>query len=160
MGMVCEDGRELYFEVDHSHVELSQWVKDHVVPYLTWEPHKRITQSEAGQRILDFLRDDSNPEFWANFAAYDWICVCQSFGTMMDLPSHFPKFCLDIQQFWTNKCGKPHKSTVRPDKPANQHNALADAQWNLAYWKNLQTYYGGLLQQIAETGKIPKALLR
>ena len=66
---------------------------------------------------------------------------------------------MDIQQLWVT-CGKPHKSIVRPDKPSNQHNSLADANWNFLYWDALTSYYDGLLLEIAETGKTPKWMLK
>ncbi len=140
LGMVAEDGRELYFEVRHSHVILSQWLKDNVVPHLTTPISERLLPSEATDQILEFVGDDENPQFWAYFADYDWIFMCQLFGTMMDLPKHFPKYAMDLQQLWV-MLGKPHKSKVRPDKPDNQHNALADARWNKAYYEALVAYH-------------------
>jgi hypothetical protein len=140
LGMVSEDGRELYFEMRHGHVILSQWVKDHVVPHLTWKPSERLLPGEATDLLLEFVGDDPKPQFWAYFADYDHIFLCQLFGTMMDLPKHFPMYTMDIMQLWV-MLGKPHKSKVRPAKPPNQHNALADAVWNKAYYEALVASY-------------------
>jgi len=140
LGMVREDRKELYFEYQFDESIVSDWVRDHVVCHLEWKPEHRITRPDACEMLLDFVGDDPKPEFWAYFADYDWILLCQTFGTMMDLPEHFPKFCMDIQQYWYT-LGKPHKSRVRPAKPANAHNALADARWNLDYYKNLKSWW-------------------
>ncbi len=64
-----------------------------------------------------------NPEIWAYYAPYDWVVFCQLFGTMMDLPKHFPRFIMDLKQL-----------SVLVGSPRHQkktgHNALADAYWN------------------------------
>jgi len=139
-GMVCEDGRELYMEFRHDHLfNISAWVKDNVLLHLTWKNSDRLFPPDGADRLLEFVGDDDGPEFWAYFADYDWIFLCQMFGTMMDLPSHFPKFGMDIQQWWV-QLGKPHKSQVRPPKPSTEHHALADARWNYEYWKALKRW--------------------
>lgn len=71
--------------------------------------------------------------------SYDWVLLCQMFGTMVELPRHFPQFCMDIQQWWIH-LGRPHMSKVRPTKPDNEHNALADARWNFEYWTSLRRW--------------------
>jgi hypothetical protein len=139
-GMVSEDRRELYMEFRHGHLHhISDWVKENVIVHLEWENKDRLLPPEGADRLLEFVGDDPNPVFWAYFADYDWIFLCQMFGTMMDLPKNFPKFAMDIQQYWVH-LGKPHKSRTRPKKPDNQHNALADAKWNLEFWKRLKNW--------------------
>lgn len=138
LALACDDGRELYLEFVFDESIVSKWVRDNVVCYLEWEPNDRLTRAEAAKRVLEFIGEDT-PEFWAYFADYDWIVVCQMFGTMMDLPENFPMYCMDIQQWWV-QLGRPNKEFVRPAKPVNQHNALADARWNSEYWNNLNEY--------------------
>jgi hypothetical protein len=160
LGMVADDGRELYFEMRHGHVVVSKWVKDHVVPHLTTPISERLLPGEATDQILEFIGTDTKPEFWAYFADYDWIFMCQLFGTMMDLPQHFPKVCMDIQQFWI-MVGKPHVSTgVRPKKPENQHHALADARWNREFYNSLMHYYVDRLGEAVEDGALPRDLIK
>jgi hypothetical protein len=78
------------------------------------------------------LSEDTKPEFWAYYADYDWVVFCQLFGNMMDLPSYFPKFCRDLKQLSVDLGSPPH-----PPDPVNEHNALADAQWNKQLYEYL-----------------------
>jgi hypothetical protein len=138
LGLVCEDGRELYLEFQFDESIVSNWVRDNVVCYLEWEPEDRLTRQEAAKRVLEFV-GEGKLEFWAYFADYDWIVMCQMFGTMMDLPENFPKYCMDLQQWWVQQ-GRPFKAKLFPPQPTNRHNALADAKWNVGVWKALNDY--------------------
>lgn len=107
IGIVCEDGREFYAELNG--VDLSKandWVKENVIPHL-WsqqiDKSKANEWSKAGstggllyradiaRELKYFVGDDPNPEFWAYYADYDWVVFCQIFGTMMDLPKGYVK---------------------------------------------------------------------
>jgi hypothetical protein len=44
---------------------------------------------------------------------------------MMDLPGHFPMFCMDLKQL-SVMVGNP----VHPEQTGTEHNALEDARWN------------------------------
>lgn len=82
--------------------------------------------------------DDPSPEFWAYFADYDWVVFCWIFGTMMELPDHFPKYCLDLKQkMHTLNVGGAWKREVCPD-PIDEHFALADAKWNMKLDEELE----------------------
>ena len=137
-GMVRDDGQELYMEFRHGHLgHISDWVKENVLPHLTWKNSERLLPPEGADRLLAFVGDDKDPEFWAYFADYDWIFLCQMFGTMMDLPGHFPKFAMDLQQ-WYKQSGKPWKA--KPPKPDTKHTALGDARWNWEFYKKLRSW--------------------
>lgn len=98
------------------------------------------------------------PEFYGYYADYDWVLFCSLFGTMMQLPKGFPMYCIDLKQMIDAKCdsinkevqltspGTPlvtHKSMKENNpfypKQTNEHNALADAKWNLELYKFLQS---------------------
>lgn len=87
----------------------------------TWMPRYQIAQ-ELKQFVLN---DSSKPEFWAYYADYDWVALCQLFGPMVALPKGFPKFCLDLKQQAYLK-GNP----TLPIQSSTEHHALADANWN------------------------------
>lgn len=92
------------------------------------------------KKILEFIGDDE-PEFWAYFADYDWVSFCWLFGRMIDLPKGFPFYCLDLKQLmYHNGLTKEWKQEHCPD-PENEHNALADAQWNLKLYKTIIEYF-------------------
>jgi 3' exoribonuclease, RNase T-like len=130
IGIVSSDGREYYAEVSGvDYNRASQWVKDNVIVHLTGETKSReVIASE----IKEFVGD--NPEFWAYYADYDWIALCQLYGTMMDLPDTWPKFCLDIKQ---NCYMLGVSSSDLPEQSTTEHHALEDARWNRKAWRTV-----------------------
>lgn len=124
LGIVAEDGRELYLESSWVPWErASPWVLENVKPHLKGVG---ISLSLFPERILEFVGEDKSPEFWGYYADYDWVVFCWCFGTMMDLPKHFPMYCNDLKQL----AGK----TRLPKQTSQEHNALEDARWTkLAY---------------------------
>ncbi len=136
LALVCEDGRELYCCNKDAKLELaSGWVIDNVLPSLPpesselWMSHREIRYS-----VLGFVKEYPKPEFWAYYADYDWVALCQLFGTMMQLPDHFPKFCMDLKQLSVMR-GSPKN----PAQAKGHHNALEDARWT----KTLFEFLGG-----------------
>jgi hypothetical protein len=130
IGIVAEDGREFYaVSTDFDPKHCNEWVQANVLPLLpareddsdrTWMPKDVI----AGG-VLDFVFGDPKPEFWAYYAAYDWVVMCQLFGRMIDLPPRWPMFCLDLKQL-QHSLGNPNL----PAQQSAEHHALADARWN------------------------------
>lgn len=120
IGLVRDDGREYYAESADCDLErASPWVRQHVFPSLTGN---RLPRSVIASDLVSFCGGE--PEFWAYFADYDWVVLCQLYGTMMDLPANWPKYCLDLKQV-VHGLGNP--SLQRPE--GGDHNALADARW-------------------------------
>lgn len=131
IGIVSEDGREFYAEsADCDRDKASDWVRENVFPYLTGPVMPR---AEIARRIVAFVgaAPDKKPEFWGYFADYDWVALCQLFGTMMDLPRFWPMFCMDVKQLHVER-GKPTLTS-----PDGEHNALVDARWNKDVWAYL-----------------------
>lgn len=129
IGAVREDGATLYFEsADCDLSKASPWVKDNVLPHLS--------QVWTGRRIIASALSQfagEKPEFWAYYAAYDWVALCQLFGTMMDLPKGWPMYCRDVKQL-CDTLGNPRL----PEQSSQEHNALADAVWTRGAWEFLQ----------------------
>ncbi len=88
------------------------------------------------------------PQFYGYFSAYDWVVFCWLFGKMIDLPKEFPKYCHDLKQMlnavakiytdpWTSSDATFEtrlsylKAKESYPKNSDEHNALADAKWNL-----------------------------
>jgi hypothetical protein len=131
IGIVAEDGREFYaVNRDCDFDKSSDWVHEQVLPKLppksTW-----ISRKEIAQKIVEFVGD--KPEFWAYYAAYDWVIFCWIFGSMMDLPEHFPKYCLDLKQVMHERgIDRESLPSLRNDL---LHNALEDARWVRDVWE-------------------------
>lgn len=145
IGIVAEDNRELYLQSKLGYYYKqdpvscpNQWAKDNVLPHLDNRSSRR---QELRDQIIQFCQtpDDQRIEFWADYCSYDWIVLCQIFGTMMDLPDRFPMFCNDIQQY--------RSFLDNPDLPEQKgivHHALEDAK----YCKQLWEYLTQLHQQV------------
>lgn len=129
IALVAEDGRELYLvsdEFDYDRAYANDWIRENVLPHLPEPKFKSWYSREAiREQILDFIGPEK-PEFWAYFADYDWVVLCQLFGKMIDLPSGWPMYCLDLKQEM-QRIGitKAHL----PPQPENTHDALEDARW-------------------------------
>jgi len=136
IGIVAQDGRELYLINSECNLDrASDWVQENVLAKMpefdketnSFKPDTNVfTKKEIANKVLEFVGDDKVPEFWAYFCSYDWCVFCWLFGTMMDLPEHFPKICLDLKQEMI-RLGEGNFKKL-PD-PAGEHNALVDAIW-------------------------------
>lgn len=60
------------------------------------------TKEQIRDEVLAFC-NDSEVGFYAYYSAYDWVVVCQLFGTMMDLPKNFPMYCVDLKYLLDDK---------------------------------------------------------
>ncbi len=142
IGIVCEDGREFYAEnlnADHAHA--NEWVQANVIPHLWYRqadkaPYNSWSRREGNRgglmtraampfAIQRFVAQGTHPpQFWAYYGDYDWVVLCQLFGTMMDLPESWPMFAMDVKQLAVT-LGNPKL----PEQTSTEHNALEDARW-------------------------------
>lgn len=123
IGVVREDDRTYYAEVVRDAARDSMWLKQHVHPKLNG---LQLTKDVIARELVEFC--GSHPEFWGWFGAYDWVAVCQLFGTMMDLPSHWPMYIREGMQLM-----RAEDKSFLPCN-GNQHHALADAVWQRDVW--------------------------
>ncbi len=136
IGIVAEDGRELYRESREVLLaRANDFVRAHVLPQLG--PYdERVSRREIREAVLAFVGDDPKPQFVAYYADYDWVVLCQLFGRMIDLPKGWPKYCLDLKQLVVHK-GADLSSMPQPGDGA--HHALADARWCQHMWDAVTT---------------------
>jgi hypothetical protein len=148
IGIVAEDGRELYREnLDPDMYLANDWVREHVLPQLVHRAHgphvswddfpSCPAKFRAGIRddILEFCNPEQHgkPEFWGFYADYDWVVLCQLFGAMVNLPKGFPMYCRDLKQ-WADELGNP----ALPEQGKGEHHALADARHNRVMYEFLE----------------------
>ena len=138
IGIVAEDGAELYLcneECDLSRA--NDWVRQNVLPHLPARPgHHWVPRKTIAGRVREFCSERfGRPEIWAYYADYDWVALCQLYGTMMDLPQHFPKFCMDLKQLSVD-VGSPR----HPEHHGGEHDALIDAKWNRELYRFLMEH--------------------
>ncbi|MGB9377134.1 MAG: polyadenylate-specific 3'-exoribonuclease AS [Mycobacteriales bacterium] len=141
IGAVDEAGREFYaVSTEFDPARAIPWVQDHVLDKLpppadaAWRSRERIRAD-----LLRYLTEPGEAlELWAWFAAYDHVVLCQLWGGMPALPRAIPRFTKDLRQRWDD-VGQPEL----PLAPIDQHDALADAQHNLARWAAMEAHRQG-----------------
>lgn len=127
IGVVREDGAAYYaHSAEYDVGKASQWVRENVLPHVA--DTAPISRAQIAADIVDFVGE--KPEFWAYYADYDWVVLCQLYGTMMDLPKGWPMFCRDVKQLAV-ETGNPEL----PPQNSAEHHALADAQWTRSAWE-------------------------
>lgn len=170
LGMVAEDGRELYLINQDAPLEdilEHEWLLANVAPYLPFarkngyirvrtldkdypEPYWDVNDARYADHVrpLDAFRDEvrafldaSQPvELWGYYAAYDHVALAQLFGAMVDRPYAMPMFTHDLMQL-LGHIGAGRGGLPAP--PANAHNALADARWTRDAYASLAQRFEG-----------------
>ncbi len=128
LGMIREDGAAYYAEPEDAPRHLAcEWVQKNVIPHLSGPT---ISRKQMRIEVREFC--GFRPEFWAYFGAYDWVLMCQLFGRMLDVPDHWPNFCMDVQQ------ERIRLNVAKlPEQLSTEHNALNDAIWTREAWEFL-----------------------
>lgn len=128
IGVVTLDDREYYAcNQDADLSRASPWVRENVLPHLprygdpAWRSHPQIAVD-----LIHFTQGRPKPRFWAYYADYDWVALCQLYGTMMQLPEYFPRFCMDLKQHAVML----GVDSLPPQAKGGEHSALDDARWN------------------------------
>jgi 3' exoribonuclease, RNase T-like len=139
IGIVAEDGRELYCE--NSEADLSKagtWVKANVIPKLwaassfkkslvgSWTNGQGrggyFDRKTIAREIRRFAYDDAI--FWANNGAFDWTLLVQLFGTMGELPDAWTtKYIRELKML-------PLAGVIPEQNPGTEHHALFDARYD------------------------------
>ena len=149
VGVTTEHGDSFYqtLYADMAMVARNSWVVENVLPNLSLSPAQikencvRNTGCNTGcsaghfrQLLTHFIDEQVNKdreirgladtpkiEFYGYYASYDWVVLCQLFGTMMHLPKGWPMFIHDL---------KAIQEMFLPDFKFREvvgHNALLDA---------------------------------
>jgi hypothetical protein len=121
IGVVAEDGREFYAEsseVDWS--KANRWTLENVRPQLDGKGMSRVG---IGYGVREFTDGDHQPVFWGYFPAYDWVAFVWLFGSLDELPFHYPQLCLDIKQ-WAIELGSRIAASERCPAPCAARRAM------------------------------------
>jgi hypothetical protein len=121
IALVAEDGREFYGLIHPTHRDdWSPFLIGHVIPVMghphPGEPTIVYLREAARDAIKAFIGDDQ-PEFWGDYAAFDYVVLSMLMGGFEDWPQGWPMYINDFQQAGTQSgsAGIPH-------------NALSDAR--------------------------------
>jgi 3' exoribonuclease, RNase T-like len=146
IGIACEDGREFYrCSTECGLTKADDWVRQNVLVHLPrYSDAAWANRATIKAQLIEFIHDDmmygTNVQFWAYYADYDWIALCQLFGRMIDLPSRMPMYCNDIKQMYESLGGKEKVGHLKPPDPVDAHDALSDAKWNKQFYDALVAY--------------------
>ena len=126
IGAVREDGQTYYAETIDAGwlIGKDAWLRENVKIHLPHDQKKE--KSIIAQELKEFVGE--NPEFWAYYADYDWVVLCQLFGRMIDLPKGWPMFCRDLKQLAVDI--EFDTNNLPQMDPNKEHHALNDALWN------------------------------
>lgn len=149
---VASNGKSLYVVITDAPVhEANDFVREHVLPYVDLPPSEafprsraaswkrtigdityvRCSRRDAGQVITAWVAEQTkSPVFWAWYADYDWVAICQLHGSMVELPSNWPRFCRDVRQLADERRGKDGWEAYRDKhmpKGLPPHHAFPDA---------------------------------
>lgn len=150
IGMIREDEESLYLvssEFDMLYAKSNDWLRVNVLSHIP-AGHPTNPRHQIAEIIRDFTFG-LEPEFWAYYADYDWVALCQLFGPMIDLPEHWPKYCRDLKQL-ADECG-----AILPKQTAStEHHALADARWVMDSYRYCQQLRKVVIQSSPAGGTI------
>lgn len=102
IGMVREDGAEYYAENFYKdyYSNATPWLAKNVYPHLSKEPGKY--PATIAKEILEFA--GAKPEFWAYYADYDWVVLCQLYHAY-PVETHSRKNLLDVEVMYETRLG-------------------------------------------------------
>lgn len=107
------------------------------------DKYQHITKPDSklvGEIETNQISVDKKIDFYAYYADYDWVVFCWLFGRMIDLPKGFPMFCMDLMQMMKERnLTEEWRIKVCP-APKKEHDALADARWNMKLYKRIINY--------------------
>lgn len=155
IGLVSEDGRE-YYAVNHdanwAKIATNRWLCENVVPHLPLSS-KGVRKATPGENtnvttswvftvdlsstlvkpkwvianeVREFILAVDSPELWADYAAYDFVALCQLWGTLVRRPAGIPAWTYDLRQE-TERAGNPAIPS-RGGITLTAHHALDDAR--------------------------------
>lgn len=147
LGINTESGAALYIVFEDADRSLANtFVQVAVIPHLDDEPppgvrYVRCGREEAAHVLLQWVNEHLeegvwSPEFWAECGAYDWVLVCQLFGTMDDLPEGWPYFIRDVEHLRAD-VGWDGPYPYEEGRNDALHNAINDSFGTRENWRFL-----------------------
>ena len=119
-GLARDDGAVYYAEAaEFDRSRMDGWCRENVLPHLTGQTKPR---TQIAEEIREFTQGVT--EFWAHYAAYDWVALCQLYGPLLDRPQGWPLLCRDTQLMRLDNDIGP-----LPKQSTPEHHAGNDAAW-------------------------------
>lgn len=148
IGLVAEDGRELYLEsstfVWENFVPNNHWLWENVKPHLVGGDALKHPKKIADM-VRKFITKDGtefNNELWGYYSAYDHVVLAQLFGRMVDMPDGVPWFTQDIRQLKAMLHNEGWEYEF-PKQDSTEHHALEDARWTKKAYDDIMKFAHG-----------------
>lgn len=133
IGMIAEDGRELYCELnDYDKNQVDDWLKDNVIAKL--HNTNSINTEQLRKTIEGFIEPYDKVEMWSDCLSYDWVLFCQIFGHAFNIPKNVYYVPFDIATLFKMKGIDPDinreyfAGTWDESISEFKHNAIWDAK--------------------------------
>ena len=141
IGMVAEDGRELYCELnDYDKSQVDDWIKDNVIGNLyNTNP---IDTKQLQKTIEGFIEPYSEVEIWSDCLSYDWVLFNNIWGHAFNIPKKIYYIPFDICTLMKVKGVDPNinrEELAGLEDGGQKHNALWDAKVIKACYEELTT---------------------
>lgn len=148
IGLVDDRGRTFYaIDAECDIDQANDWVRAHVLPLLHTPDGPSLPRAALRQAVLDFCGAQGPLEFWAYNGAFDWVVLCQLFGSMRTFPDQWPTYCMDIKQ-WRDHLRGTGPRPALPKQTTPVHHALNDALWVKEAWHALEAWSSGPKAQV------------
>lgn len=131
IGMVSEDSRELYCELnDYDESQLDDWLIDNVIVGLN--KTNLISTGQLRKAIEGFIEPYDEVEIWSDCLSYDWVLFNQIWGHAFNIPDKIYYIPFDLSTLLKVKGVDPDVSregfSEIEDRELKKHNALFDAK--------------------------------
>lgn len=139
IGMVSEDGRELYCELnDYDKEQIDNWLNDNVIANL--HGTNQINTEQLRKAIEGFIKPYDRVEMWSDCLSYDWVLFNQIWGHAFNIPKNVYYIPFDICTLFKVKGIDPDISREEfagLNANGQKHNALWDAKVIKACYQRL-----------------------
>ncbi len=130
IGIVSEDGRELYYELnDYDKNQIDGWLEDNVIANLN--NLESINTEELRVAIEEFIKPYDKVEVWSDCLSYDWVLFNQIWGHAFNIPDKIYYIPFDICTLFKVKGIDPdinREEFANMLEGSKKHNALWDAK--------------------------------
>ena len=128
IGLVAEDGRKLYMELnDYDETKINSWLQENVINKL--DNDVKFSRSEVAQKIADFIEPYDEVVMVSDCLAYDWVLFCDLFGGAMGIPGKIHYIPIDLSTMFFGSGIDPdvNREEFAGIAGESKHNALHDA---------------------------------
>lgn len=100
IGLIADNGKEIYLELTYREEDCSEWVKNNVIPFLR---APKISKFAAVDKIDNFIREnygDEQPVLVADVNQYDWLAIKYLYDTATQNTAAYVPYPIDIPFYY------------------------------------------------------------